>query len=360
MSPTDVRWRGSSWLNMISRRRALVALLAGTLAISAGHARAQSDPLPSWNDGAAKKSITDFVARVTTQGGADFVPPAERIATFDNDGTLWCEQPMYFQARLRARPRQGDGAAASGMEAASSRSRRCSTATRRRLPPGRQRALTQIMAATHAGMTTDEFAKSVADWLATARHPRFNRPYNELIYQPMVELLAYLRANGFKTFIVSGGGVEFMRPWTEKVYGIPPEQVVGSSGVVKFEIGSGRQAGADEARQDRVRRRRPRQAGRHQPLHRPAADLRVRQFRRRPADAAMDRRRARARASPASCTTPTTSANTPTTGQSQIGKLDKAWDEAKLRGWTIVDMKQDWKKVFPPVSTVGGAMEKKP
>ncbi len=182
---------------------------------------------------------------------------------------------------------------------------------------------------------------------ATARHPRFNRPYTELVYQPMLELLAYLRANGFKTFIVSGGGIEFMRPWMEKVYGIPPEQVVGSSGVVKFEMGADGKPVLMKDAEGRVRRRRPRQAGRHQPLHRPPADLRLRQFRRRPADAAMDRGRRRARASSASCITPMPSANRPTTAQSHIGKLDKALDEAAAKGWTVVDMKRDWKVIFP-------------
>ena len=151
----------------------------------------------------------------------------------------------------------------------------------------------QIMAATHTGMTTEEFAKIVADWLATARHPRFNRPYTDLVYQPMLELLAYLRANGFKTFIVSGGGIEFMRPWTEKAYGIPPEQVVGSSAVTKYQMRANGKPVLVQRAQGRVRRRQGRQAGRHQPLHRAASRLRVRKFRRRPADAGMDRRRER-------------------------------------------------------------------
>ncbi len=211
------------------------------LTFGAGSATAQSarDPLPSWNDGAAKKSIVDFVAKVTKKGSPDFVPPAERIATFDNDGTLWAEQPMYFQLlfaldRVKALAPQhpewkdkepfasllkGDvkGALAGG-----------------------ERAMVEIVMATHAGMTTEEFEKIVKDWIATARHPKFKRPYTEMVYQPMLELLAYLRANGFKTFIVSGGGIEFMRPWTEKVYGIPPEQVVGSSIKTKYEMRDGK------------------------------------------------------------------------------------------------------------------------
>ena len=196
-----------------------------------------------------------------------------------------------------------------------------------RWPMG-EKGLLEIIAATHAGMTTEEFTQIVADWLATARHPRFKRPYTDLVYQPMLELLAYLRANGFKTFIVSGGGIEFMRPWTERVYGIPPEQVVGSSRRHEVRHAARRQAGADEGAEGRVHRRRAGQAGRHQSLHRPPADLRLRQLRRRPADAAMDRGRRTARASWASSITPTPSANTPTTASRTIGRLDKALDEA--------------------------------
>ena len=194
------------------------------------------DPLPSWNDG-AKRAITDFVARVTTQGGADFVPVDQRIATFDNDGTLWAEQPIYFQVAFAIDQREGERAEASGVENEAAVQGGARQAIARRWRRRGEKGLLQIMAATHAGMTTEEFAKTVEDWIATARHPRFNRPYTDLVYQPMLELLAYMRANGFKTFIVSGGGIEFMRPWTEKVYGIPPEQVVGSSGVTKWQMG---------------------------------------------------------------------------------------------------------------------------
>ncbi len=220
------------------RQNLLAAALICGLAFTTTVAQA-TDPLPLWNDGLAKKSITEFVAKVTKEGSPDFVPPAERIAVFDNDGTLWAEQPMYFQLafaldRVRALAPQhpewkdkepfasllkGDlkGALAGG-----------------------EPAIFQIVMATHTGMTTEEFEKIVKDWLATAKHPKTKRPYTEMVYQPMLELLAYLRANGFKTFIVSGGGIEFMRPWTEKVYGIPPEQVVGSSGKLKFELRDGK------------------------------------------------------------------------------------------------------------------------
>src|SRR6266404_1351209 len=200
---------------------------------------AQTDILQSWSDGPAKTSIIDFVKRVTTQGGPDFVPVEQRVAAFDNDGTLWCEQPMYVQLafaldRVKAmaplhpewKDKQPFKAVLEG--------------DLKTLAESGERGLLELGMVTHAGMTTDEFAKIVSDWLATARHPRFKRPYTELVYQPMLELLAYLRANGFKTFIVSGGGIEFMRPWSERVYGVPPEQVVGSSIKTRFEMRDGR------------------------------------------------------------------------------------------------------------------------
>ena len=196
----------------------IFAVAQSVLCLGIVHA---ADPLPSWNDGAAKKAIVEFVSKVTKEGGPEFVPSAERIATFDNDGTLWAEQPMYFQLlfaldRVKALAPQhpewkdkqpfasllkGDvkGALAGG-----------------------EPAIFQIVMATHAGMTTEEFEQLVTDWVATAKHPMTKKPYTEMVYQPMIEVLAYLNANGFKTFIVSGGGVEFMRPWAQKTYGIPP------------------------------------------------------------------------------------------------------------------------------------------
>ena len=216
---------------------------AGLVAIPGGAAcaarRVEGDPLPSWNDGATKKAITDFVARVTTQGGKEFVPVAERIATFDNDGTLWCEHPMYFQVAF-AMDRVKALAPKHPEWKARSRSRRARRRHEGRAAAGEKGLLLASSRRRIAGMSVDEFHRIVLDWLDTARHPRFKRPYNSLVYQPMLELLAYLRANGFKTFIVSGGGIEFMRPWTDKAYGIPPEQVVGSSGVTKFEMRGGK------------------------------------------------------------------------------------------------------------------------
>ena len=217
--------------------RSTFALLA---IIVAGHTTTQAeDPLSSWNDGAAKKSITEFVGKVTKEGSSDFVPPNERIATFDNDGTLWCEQPMPVQLffaldRVKAlAPQHPEWKTKEPFASLLKGDVKGALA-------GGEPAIVQIIMVTHAGMTTAEFEKIVGDWVAIARHPKFKRPYTECIYQPMVELLAYLRANGFKTFIVSGGGIEFMRPWTEKVYGIPPEQVVGSSIKTKFEMRDGK------------------------------------------------------------------------------------------------------------------------
>ncbi|MET4241546.1 phosphoserine phosphatase [Bradyrhizobium sp. RT10b] len=217
---------------------AMLPVLSVSLRSKSAMAQAQSDPLPSWNDGATKASILDFVARVTTQNGPYFVPVDQRIATFDNDGTLWIEQPMYIQLafaldRVKAMaPMNPEWKTKQPFAAVLDNDLKA-------LAASGEKGLVEIIAVTHAGMTTAEFEKIVTDWLATARDRRFKRPYTELVYQPMLELLAYLRANGFKTFIVSGGGIEFMRPWTERIYGIPPEQVVGSSIKTRFEIKDG-------------------------------------------------------------------------------------------------------------------------
>jgi len=217
----------------------IAAALAAMLALATTVARAAADPLPSWNDTAPKKAIVAFVERVTKEGSPDFVPPAERIATFDNDGTLWCEQPIYFQLmfafdRVKAlAPQHPEWKTKEPFASLLKGDVKGALA-------GGEKAIFQIVAATHTGMSTEEFEKIVKDWIATAKHPKFKRPLTECIYQPMVELLAYLRANGFKTFIVSGGGIEFMRPWTEKVYGVPPEQVVGSSVKTKYEMRDGK------------------------------------------------------------------------------------------------------------------------
>src|SRR5438874_5859382 len=221
------------------RQNLIAAVLVCALALATTVARATADPLPSWNEGKTKQSITEFVGKVTKEGSPDFVPPEERIATFDNDGTLWCEQPMYFQFffavdRVKAlAPQHPEWKTKEPFASLLKGDVKAALA-------GGERAMLEIIVATHAGMTTTEFEQIVKEWIATAKHPKFKRPYTECVYQPMVELLAYLRANGFKTFIVSGGGIEFMRPWTEKVYGIPPEQVVGSSIKTKYEMRDGK------------------------------------------------------------------------------------------------------------------------
>jgi phosphoglycolate phosphatase-like HAD superfamily hydrolase len=205
----------------------------------AAQAALAADPLPSWKDGPAKKAIVEFVAKVTKAGSPDFVPQDERIATFDNDGTLWSEQPMYFQLffaldRVKSlAPQHPEWKTKEPFASLLKGDVKGALA-------GGDHAILEIVMATHAGMTTEEFETIVKQWVATAKHPRFKRPFTECVFQPMLELLAYLRANGFKTFIVSGGGIDFMRPWTEKVYGIPPEQVVGSSIQTKYEMRQGK------------------------------------------------------------------------------------------------------------------------
>ena len=216
----------------------MAAALIGALAFTTVVSQA-ADPLPSWNDGPAKQSIINFVEKVTKPGSPDFVPVPERIATFDNDGTLWCEQPvpvqLYFALdRVKAlAPQHPEWNTAKPFASLLKGDLQIALT-------GGDHALLEVMLATHAGMTTAEFEQIVKDWIATARHPKTGQLFTDMVYQPMLEVLAYLRANGFKNFIVSGGGIEFMRPWTERVYGVPPEQVVGSSIKTKFEMREGK------------------------------------------------------------------------------------------------------------------------
>ncbi len=330
---------------MLRRLRLFGAVISMLLFAAPAAALAQTDPLPSWNDGAVKSAITDFVARVTREGSADFVPVDQRIATFDNDGTLWTEQPYYFQLafaidRVKVlAPGHPEWKTQQPFKALLQNDMAALAAS------GEKRLLA-IVAATHAGMPVEEFSKTVLDWVATARHPRFNRPYTELVYQPMLELMAYLRANNFKTFIVSGGGIEFMRPWTERVYGIPPEQVVGSSGVVKFQIGpDGKPVLMKEAKVEFIDDGPGKPVGINRFIgRRPIfafgnsdGDLQMLQYTAggsgarfmgivHHTDAAREYAYDR---------------------QSKIGKLDKTLDEANKRGWIVTDMKKDWKKIFP-------------
>ncbi|WP_246770896.1 HAD family hydrolase [Aestuariivirga sp. YIM B02566] len=319
-------------------------MTAAASALAATSATAQTDPLPSWNDGPAKQAILDFVKRVTVEGAVDFVPVPERIAVFDNDGTLWSEQPIYFQFafavdRVKAlAPEHPEWKTEEPFKS-------LLAGDLKGLVASGEKGLLEIMAVSHTGMTTESFTKTVTDWLAGAQHPRFKRPYTDLVYQPMLELTFYLRAQGFKTFIVSGGGIEFMRPWTEKIYGIPPEQVVGSSGVVKFEMSAdGKPTLMKEAKVEfiddgpgkpvginRFIGRRPVFAfgnsdGDQQMLEWTAAGAGLR-FMGLVHHTDAEREWAYDR-------------------QSHIGKLDKALDEANAKGWTVADMKRDWKRVF--------------
>ena len=305
---------------------------------------ANNDPLPSWNDGAAKRSIIDFVTKTTKEGSADLIPVADRIACFDNDGTLWCEQPMYFQLafaidRIKTMaPQHPEWKTKQPFKA-------LLEGDMKTVMTGGERSLGQILMTTHAGMTTDEFAKNVSDWMASATHPKTGRHYNEMVYQPMIELLNFLRSNGYKTFIVSGGGTDFMRPWTEQVYGISPEQVVGSSGKVKYEVKvNGTPVLTKLPEINFVDDKEGKPVGIHQHIgKRPVftagnsdGDYAMLQY--------------------------TSTGTGPRFGmivhhtdstreysydrQSHIGQLNKGLDDAVKYNWLIVDMKNDWKKIF--------------
>lgn len=303
-----------------------------------------ADPLPSWHQGAAKVAIVQFVEKVTNAESESFVPESERIAVFDNDGCLWSEKPVYFQAlfiadRIKTLAPQhpewkttepfasvlrGDlGAAFAGGE----------------------HALLEMAMATHAGMTTDEFTEIVTDWITTSRHPVTGKRYTEMVYQPMLELLAYLRANGFKTFIVSGGGIEFMRPWTERVYGVPPEQVVGSSIRTKFEMRDGKPVLLRIPELSFIDDKEGKPVGIHSHIgRRPIAafgnsdgDLQMLQWTTAGEGARFgmivhhtdaDREYAYDKDSP-------------------VGRLDEGLREAATHGWTVVDMRMDWAHVYP-------------
>ncbi len=305
---------------------------------------APADPLPSWNEGPAKQSILDFVSRATTKDGKGFVPLAERIAVFDNDGTLWCEQPLpvqlYFaldRVKVLA-PQHPEWKEKQPFKAALEDDMRAVFASG-------ERGLMELMMTSHAGMTTEEFEVIVKDWLATAKHPRFKRPYTELVYQPMLEMLAYLRASGFKTYIVSGGGIEFMRPWTEQVYGIPPEQVIGSSISVKYELRDGKpvlvRLPALDFNDDK--------AGKPVGIHKFIGRRPIMACGNSDGDFEMLEW--------------TTTGSGPRLGlivhhtdaereyaydrKAGLARLDKGLDEAKDRGWTLVDMQRDWKVIYP-------------
>ncbi|HET8945751.1 MAG TPA: HAD family hydrolase [Candidatus Polarisedimenticolia bacterium] len=318
------------------------AALAGAPATASS--AAAPTVLPSWNEGPSRRAIVAFVSRVSNPGGKDFVPPAERIAVFDNDGTLWCEQPFYFQFafaidRVRAlAPQHPEWKETEPFKSVLAGDIKTALA-------GGEKAVGALMLATHTGMTTEEFSKAVQDWIGQAKHPRTQRLYTEMVYQPMLELLAYLRANGFKTYIVSGGGVEFMRPWVERVYGIPPEQVVGSRGRLKFELRGEQPVLLKLPEIDFVDDGPGKAVGIQQVIgRRPIAAFGNSDGDQQMLEWTMGGSGARF----ALLVHHTDGAReTAYDRQSSVGRLDKAWDEASARGWTVVDMKSEWKRIFP-------------
>lgn len=326
----------------MKRTRTLLLFSVLALAVT-GIAAHASDPLPSWNDTAPKKAIIAFVEKVTKEGSRDFVPTPERIATFDNDGTLWGEQPMYYQAifvfdRIRVlAPQYPEWKSKEPFASVLKGDVKAALA-------GGERALLEMAMTTHAGMTTAEFDKIVRDWTATARHPKTGRLYTEMVYQPMLELLAYLRANGFRTFIVSGGGIEFMRPWTERVYGIPPEQVVGSSIKTEYKVRGGQPVlvrlpelnfiddkdGKPVGIQQHIGRRPLMAVGNSD------GDFEMLEW-----TSSSDR------ASLALIVHHTDGAREfQYDRESHVGRLDKALAVAEQSGWILVDMKRDWRRIY--------------
>jgi phosphoserine phosphatase len=329
-------------------RRGMIAGLAAVVVGGCATDAWRADPLPSWNDGANKRVILQFIADVTRDGAATYVPPAERVAVFDNDGTLWSEQPLYFQFVFMLE--QVKAAAPQHPEWSSNPAFRALAAGDHAALAANEKALLELVLAANTGMTAADYDSRVRGWLAQARHPKTQRLYTEMVYQPQLELLQHLRAKGFKTFIVSGGSVDFMRPWTERAYGIPPEQVVGSFIALKYELQDGRSVLTRQPAMDvNDGPGKPvgieRQIGRRPVLAfgNSDGDLQMLQY--------------------------TTSGAGPRLAlllhhddaerefaydrQGHVGRLDKAWDEALAKGWTVVSMKRDWKQVFPPTSSAG-------
>jgi len=319
-------------------------LLAACLCLFVQAALAAADPLPAWSDGASKRAIIAFVQQVTTPESPAFVAADERIAVFDNDGTLWTEKPAYFQLlfaidRIRElAPQHPEWKTTQPFKAVLDNDMDA-------LADSGEKGLIQLVMASHAGMTTTEFEQIVLAWLKVARHPRFKQPYTELVYQPMLELLNHLRANGFKTFIVSGGGIEFMRPWTQAVYGIPPEQVVGSSIKVKYELHDGEPVLARLPEVDFIDDKAGKPVGIHKFIgRRPLAA-----FGNSDGDLQMLQWTAAGEGRHFMLLVHHTDAKREYAydRKSHVGKLDKALDEAGRRGWTVVDMQRDWKVIYP-------------
>jgi phosphoglycolate phosphatase-like HAD superfamily hydrolase len=306
---------------------------------------ASTDPLPSWNEGPAKSVILDFVGRVTDPANPDFVPEPERIAVFDNDGTLWAERPIYFQLlfaidRVKAlAPEHPEWNSTQPFQAVLEGDMEA-------LAAAGHHGLLELVMATHAGMTTDEFESIATDWLATARHPTTDQPFTEMVYLPMLELLEFLRANGFKTFIVSGGGIEFMRPWTDKVYGIPPEQVVGSSIKTVFEVRDGKPVLVRLPEMNFIDDMEGKPVGINSHIgRRPIAA-----FGNSDGDFQMLEWTTAGDGARLGVLIHHTDAEREWAydRDSHIGRLDRGLDEAEARGWIVVSMKDDWRRIFPP------------
>ncbi len=321
----------------------LTVLVVFTLASSPVHAR-QLDPLPSWNDGAPKKALLEFVAAVTDQNGTDYVKPADRIATFDNDGTLWVEYPMYTQI-LFAFDRVKELAPQHSEWKTKQPFKALLEGDMKTVGASGEKGVMEILMATHSGMTAAEFEKEVAQWLATKKQSKFKRPYTECVYQPQLELMAYLRANGFKTFICSGGGMAFMRPMTQKAYGIPPEQVVGSSIVSEFQIKDGKPVLVRTPKIGFVNDKAGKPVGIYEHIGRRP----ILAFGNSDSDMQMIEYTMAGKGRRLGLFVHHTDADREYAydRDSHVGTLDKALDQADANGWIIVDMKKDWKSVFP-------------
>jgi phosphoserine phosphatase len=320
--------------------RTLVATLTVLVAIPC----AAQDLLPSWNDGPAKKAILEFVADVTDEKGRNYVEPADRIATFDNDGTLWVEYPMYTQALFafdrvkKLAPQHPEWKTQQPFKGVLENDMKAVGASG-------MKGLMAIIMATHSGMTAAEFEQEVSKWLATTKQSKFKRLYTELVYQPQLELLAYLRANGFKTFIVSGGGIAFMRPISEKTYGIPPEQVVGSSVVAEFQVKAGKPVLVRMPKIDFINDKAGKPVGIYQHIGRRP----ILAFGNSDSDMQMIEYTLAGKGRRLGLFVHHTDADREYAydRKSHVGTLDKALDQTATDGWIIVDMKKDWKQIFP-------------
>jgi phosphoglycolate phosphatase-like HAD superfamily hydrolase len=320
-----------------------VGLLALIGFLPANRAAEPADPLPSWNDTGTKKAILAFVDKVTAKHSTEFVPASERIAVFDNDGTLWSEQPMYVELaftldRVKAMaPDHPEWKAKQPFKAVLEDDHKT-------LAEAGEKGMIELFVATHSGMTTDEFAKSVTDWLATAKHPKYKRPYTQCVYQPMLELLKFLREREFKTFIVSGGTVDFMRPWTESVYGIPPEQVVGTAFKKKYDVRNGKPEIVLVPELDFI----DDSAGKPVGISKSIGRRPLMAFGNSDGDLQMLEYTTTGSGSRFGLIVHHTDAEREVAydRKSTFGRLNRGLDEAPKRGWTVVDMKDDWKTVF--------------